>query len=200
RRRRPNRIFRDARNGPRRAHPRGLIGTRDVTRRRQIRSRVLGRTRSRRLRVLGAPDSERLSGLVEGPRGAIALVIGYVGALQRPGSVVPIHIQTPFGGGSGSHRRRNRHRGNYSDRGLHDRPPPFRFSAPAHRAQYAIWGFSNGYARAGPSQNCRVRPHNGFISGISFAVSVARGATDCRSAERSLGRRGIAVAAVGFGV
>src|SRR5438128_12389196 len=43
--------------------------------------------------------------------------------------------------------------------------PPFRFSAPAHRAQYAIWGFSNGYAMAGPSQNCRVRPHNGFISG-----------------------------------
>src|SRR5438094_208317 len=76
------------------------------------------RTRRLRLRVPGTPDSERLAGLVEGPRGAIALVIGYVAALQRPGSVVPIHIQAPFGGGCGSRHRRNRHRGNYSDRGL----------------------------------------------------------------------------------
>src|SRR5207245_5837354 len=86
RRRRPNLIFPDARIGPRRPHPRGLVNTCYLTWRRRIGSRVLGRTRSRRLRlrVLGAPASERLAGLVEGPRGAIALIIRYGAAIPPP--------------------------------------------------------------------------------------------------------------------
>ncbi len=205
--RRSSRILGDPRpRRSRRAHARRLIGAGDRALRRRVGACVVRGTRSRSLRragrrVLRAADAERLSRAIQRARGAVAIIIGYIRAFQRPGLVVSIHIQPPLGGGTGGHHRRHNRRRNQSNRGLHDRPSPSRGSARRDtlRAIHQHWIEQRVCHTLAPEKLTAYEEKGSGFQRLACRFRLTR----CHRlsvGHSSPGHRGIAVVAFRFGV